>query len=1053
MHKAREASSQEMAESAQRLISAALFAADGSGNEANLRHELELSLRTECQALGIPYIPYQLEYGLHGGRRHMAFADVVHGGVIIEYEAPKSFSAGRAKANVQHAKEQVEGYAARMAQDEGRPIEDYVLVIWDGTHIAFGTMDGATAQWERLTAFGVRQGEHLLTLLRAQGYPLVHPGLLRSMVGPESEVGAALIPALFSAVVAASTDDSAGQTKTTLLYKEWKRLFGQAVGIPTDGLKDFLDRQSQAHQQPYEAHIPSYLFALHTFIATVAKLIAALALPHPSEDMKDATVDLKERMRALEAGTLFIDAGITNMLAGDFFSWPVDDASWGEIETPLGDLLAQLGQISFDMTKKNPATVRDLFKGIYEEFVPRELRHALGEVYTPDWLAGHALDEMGWLPSNQLLDPTCGTGTFILEAVRRRLVSERECGERHAAEDILDGLYGMDLNPLAVLAAKASLVVVLADRLNASAPVRLPVFLADAINTATPSHEGYFIHRIQTERGDREFKLPAEIVHSQSLHKFFETVRVHVQANESVEAVLSAVGTFLTGLDESNKIAITEAIRVLVRLHHEEWDGIWCPILADRFAAGSIPRLSHIAGNPPWVKWSHLPPNYAEFIKPQCLEMNVFSKDHYVGGIESDISTVITFQAIRKWLAPKGRLAFFITATVFSNESSQGFRRFAFPDGSPMCQVLAVEDFKDIRAFNDVTNHPALLIVEEGRATSFPIVYRIWSPPSAEVPFRSGENFRSQAKHIDLLAKPVPGTDAGPWLKGTRDQHGTWLTLFDASAPSAYSARKGVTTDRNGIYFLKVSKLSAGDSNLVSVTNNPALGRSSGIPEVPMNIEDEHIFPLLRGRGLRPFHAEPDPDYRILVPQRGMHGDPALLSDCPRTLRFLSRFRSELEERASYRRYQRDKPFWSTWSTGPYTFSPYKVLWKEMSGHRFCAAYVGTIEDPILGPKVAIPDHKLYMVPVDTIEEAQFLTGILNAPTISNAIAGYAAQLSLGVSVMEYLKIPLLDLDNDDHQRIVQLCATITNRGGQPTDQELTELDGISIKVISAFTP
>ena len=30
----------------------------------------------------------------------------------------------------------------------------------------------------------------------------------------------------------------------------------------------------------------------------------------------------------------------------------------------------------------------------------------------------------------------------------------------------------------------------------------------------------------------------------------------------------------------------------------------------------------------------------------------------------------------------------------------------------------------------------------------------------------------------------------------------------------------------------------------------------------------------------------------------------------------------------------------------------------------------------------------------------------INAPNISNAVTGYAAQLSLGVSVMEYLKIP-----------------------------------------------
>ena len=1050
MPEPRKLSLRETTESARRLASGTLAAADGAGNEANLRHEVELLLRQACQALGIPYVPYQFERALRGDHRHVAFADVVHGGIIIEYEPPKSFSGGRSQAGLQHAKNQAADYAARMACDEGRSIEEYVLIVWDGTHIAFGTTDGATPSWEPLVAFDDKQASRLLTLLHTQGYPLVHPGLLRTMVGPESQIGAALIPRLFEAVAAAAADGMTGQSKTTLLFKEWSRLFGQAVGIPTDRLKDFLMRQSQAHQKPYGAHVPCYLFSLHTYIALVAKLVSVLALPRASEDMKDASVELRERMHALETGMLFMDAGILNMLVGDFFSWPVDDSSWANLEAPLGDLLAQLGQLSFDMTRKNPESVRDLFKGIYEEFIPRELRHALGEVYTPDWLASHALDEMGWLPENDLLDPTCGTGTFILEAIRRRLMDERDNGGQYAAQDLLRGLYGIDLNPLAVLAAKASLIVVLGGRLSSRAPVRLPIFLADAINTAVPSNEGCFVHRLQTEKGTHEFRVPAAIVHSASLHEFFDIVRTNVLSNVTTETILSAVRGFLVNLDEHDKAAVTETIRVLVELHEEKWDGIWCSIIADRFAAGAIPKMSHIAGNPPWVKWSHLPTPYADFIKPQCLEINVFSEDRYVGGIESDISTVITFQAIRKWLAPSGRLAFFITATVFSNESSQGFRRFAFPDGLPMCQVLAVEDFKDMQAFNGVTNHPALLIVEGGNATSFPVRYRIWSAPSTHAAFASGEDFRAQAQHVDLLAEPVPGTDAGPWLKGTADEHVIWRTLFNAAIPSPYTARKGVTTDRNGIYFLKVNRSQTGHENLVSVTNDPGAGRTSGIPTISMALEATHIFPLIRGRGLRPFHAEPDPDYKILLPQRGMHGDPALLSDCPRTLRFLTRFKDELEKRGSFRRYQRNQPFWSTWSTGPYTFSPYKVLWKEMSGRRFCAAYVGTVDDPIIGPKVVIPDHKLYMAPVDTVEEAQFLTGLLNAPTITNAIGAYAAQLSLGISVIEYLKIPSLDLGNRDHRRIIQLSAAITDRGGNPTDQELAELDQFCVATITA---
>lgn len=63
-----------------------------------------------------------------------------------------------------------------------------------------------------------------------------------------------------------------------------------------------------------------------------------------------------------------------------------------------------------------------------------------------------------------------------------------------------------------------------------------------------------------------------------------------------------------------------------------------------------------------------------------------------------------------------------------------------------------------------------------------------------------------------------------------------------------------------------------------------------------------------------------------------MFGDETLPGTRPRTFGFLGEFRPILEQRSSYRRFQQGKPFWSVWSTGEYTFAPYKVVWKEMSG-------------------------------------------------------------------------------------------------------------------------
>jgi hypothetical protein len=569
---------------------------------------------------------------------------------------------------------------------------NYILIVWDGAHIRFGDVDEERARWRRIEAFDRGTAEQLLRLLRDQGRPLVHPAILRQLIGPDSRVGAELIPELYRAI-RTSTPARSGtrQTKTTLLFKEWRRLFGQAVGIETERLAAYLAAQSRQHGERYERDIPAYLFALHTYIAVVAKIVAAMALPNAAQDIADTVAPLRGRMRALESGRLFADAGITNMITGDFFSWYVDDALWAAMEIPFERLLARLLGISFDLAHEKPDSVRDLFKGIYEVFVPRELRHALGEIYTPDWLAAHALDEMGWTTNDELLDPTCGTGTFLLEALKRRLVLAHGNGHRPTAAEALAGIYGIDLNPLAVLAAKASIVVVLASGLRPDQPITLPIYLADAINSAEPSNEGLFVHALQTELGPRRFEVPAELVRSNHLHPVFERLRHLISADVPVSEIIGEIIPEITALGVTDNVLarFQETIRVLVDLHAQCWDGIWCPILADRFAAGAIQPVSHIAGNPPWVKWSHLPPAYAEFIKPICLAMNVFSQDHYVGGIESDISTVITFQAAMKWLAPRGRLAFFITATVFANESSQGFRRFARKDGTPIARILA----------------------------------------------------------------------------------------------------------------------------------------------------------------------------------------------------------------------------------------------------------------------------------------------------------------------------------------------------------------------------
>ncbi|WP_054773317.1 hypothetical protein [Methylogaea oryzae] len=434
--------------------------------------------------------------------------------------------------------------------------------------------------------------------------------------------------------------------------------------------------------------------------------------------------------------------------------------------------------------------------------------------------------------------------------------------------------------------------------------------------------------------------------------------------------------------------AILQTVTTLVELHQNGWNGIWCSIIAERFAAAAIPTVTFISGNPPWIKWSHLPPDYAQIIKPRFQSYGLFSDDAWVGGIESDISTAVLYVAADRYLAQGGTLGFFITGTVFTTESSEGFRRFVLKSSNIPLGVKSVEDFRAISPFDDVSNHPTLIVVERDKPTTFPVPYRVWSAKDASGrklrSFSDASSFLGVAEHVDHLAYPIPGGDPGrPWLVGTAHDHTVFEKVFSpALGKPQYQARKGVTTDRNGVFWVHV--LDRTSPTTVTIQNAAEIGRTQGIQKKTGLVETEHVYPLLRGRGVSSFCAVPDPDLRMLIPQKGMHGDPNLVLSHPKTYKFLKAFEQVLEGRSSYKRYQKKQghPFYSLWSTGTYTFSEYKVLWREMAGSSFAAAYVGSIDDPILGKRLVIPDHKLYFIPVQTEDEAAYLTAFLNTPTV-----------------------------------------------------------------------
>src|SRR4051794_28889020 len=156
----------EIRRAAQTLVSAIGQITEAARNEEQLRHEAEVALEGACSELGIPWTPFQLDRTLRRKEgAQVRFVDVVHGAVVIEYEPPGSFASAEGQ-RLSHARGQAEEYAELLHIEEGRALTEYVLVAWDGSHVAFGSYSGTEYVWGALQPFDLAAATRLLVHLR-----------------------------------------------------------------------------------------------------------------------------------------------------------------------------------------------------------------------------------------------------------------------------------------------------------------------------------------------------------------------------------------------------------------------------------------------------------------------------------------------------------------------------------------------------------------------------------------------------------------------------------------------------------------------------------------------------------------------------------------------------------------------------------------------------------------------------------------------------------------------------------------------------------------------
>lgn len=102
----------------------------------------------------------------------------------------------------------------------------------------------------------------------------------------------------------------------------------------------------------------------------------------------------------------------------------------------------------------------DILTGIYDRFMDRDQRKKLGEFYTPPSIARYMVQRLSVGLGSRVLDPACGSGTFLIESFRAMVGHDLERGAVEYADilDAFDRIAGNDLNTFSAVLTQVQLL-------------------------------------------------------------------------------------------------------------------------------------------------------------------------------------------------------------------------------------------------------------------------------------------------------------------------------------------------------------------------------------------------------------------------------------------------------------------------------------------------------------------------------------------------------------------------------------------------------------------
>ncbi|MFA5787263.1 MAG: N-6 DNA methylase [Actinomycetota bacterium] len=733
------------------------------------------------------------------------------------------------------------------------------------------------------------------------------------------------------------------------------------------------------------------LFFQHTYLTVVAKTMATYALgvepPEPAE---------------LLAGKPFHDSGIGGAVESDFFDWVLEASGGPDLVRRIVKQVAR-----FELQDAQ----HDVLKGLYESLIDPGQRHDLGEYYTPDWLASMVCERAVDDPLNQrVVDPACGSGTFLFHAIRHLLAAADASGasSREALSRCVEKVIGVDIHPVAVLIARVTYLLALGLHLRdpERAAFSVPVYLGDSLQWNTEQMMDAQAVRIDVPDGPTLY-FPAEVAQTPGMLDAVLEMMLHLSEDGAPAEALRVWLKRKSVGNEADRDRLLRTYEDLRDLRQAGRNHIWGYVARNlsrpMWLSLESQRADVVVGNPPWLSFRHMGPDMQTRFRQECRERNLWAG----GGVATtqDLSGYFFVRCAELYLKPVGTIAFVMPQASLSRRQFEGFRRGVF-------EKVAV-DFGETWALDGVQPLfpvPSCVIFANpskgtGRPLSGPVKAFV-----GQLPRRDATLDEAQAV-LQVSEAPTPGVLAGP------------------ASPYHGAFRQGATLVPRMLCIVRRVETGALGGNPTAPLVESRRTRQEKppwreLPSLRRPVEKGFVRPVYLGESIAPF--------RILEPVLGVvpwdsEAGHLLDADAARGegYRHLHAWMRAAEE------------LWGTHSQSGTTFleqldyfgkltvqmppAPVRVLYSR-SGTLPAAA--------VLKDRGAIADFTLYWVSCDEAE-GRYLEGILCSETARAGIQHLQSRGQWGArdfaKVMLELPIPKFDPSDALH---AQLAATALRAEG-----------------------